>query len=87
MQHHQRSGNGRYIYRKHDRSILHKTQTKVIRRDDIHKIRDNEWQTGGIRNKPRGHHKGQRCLFAEPQRKQHNYHYRCQDQRHAIVGK
>lgn len=54
MQHHQRSGNGRYIYRKHDRSILRKTQTKVIRRDDIHKIRDNEWQTGGIRNKPRG---------------------------------
>ncbi|MNV53513.1 hypothetical protein D3C71_1456670 [compost metagenome] len=61
VQHHQRGDNGGKVHRHHHRRILRETQLKEISGDDIHQIGHHQRQAGGIGDKSRRHHEGQRC--------------------------
>ena len=86
MQHDQRGRNRCRIHGDHNGGVLRKAQIEEVRRDDIHQVRNNEWQAGRICNKSCSHDKGQCRALAEPQCEQHRNHNRRQDQRGAIIG-
>ncbi|CQI33378.1 Zn-dependent proteases [Yersinia enterocolitica] len=87
MQHAQSGCDGSNINGKHDGSVFREAKPEEVSRDDVYQVRYDKRQAGSIGNKPGGHDKGQRCPFAEPQRKQHGDDDGGQDKRSTVVSK
>ncbi len=79
MKHHQRGRNGGNVHRHHDGCVLAEAQRKEVSRYDVHQVRYDERQAGGVSDKARCHHKRQRGAGSESQRQQHGNNDRRQN--------